>query len=635
MLDLFARFTACARPCCLSNRPASAISGALGMTLILLLVAFRPTPDAWHADSGIRAGAPIASDGAKAESTTVVVGRLRGWDDRPLDAAHMSLGYGPTAEMGDPYSTHRPVGRSGRFTLELSRPGAYQLELTGARHQKLRIPLLARPSVDTLRLEVELGTHERTEPIDSVRLAEASLVSEKSGGTLWSAAHPLRKRSDGTYSAIVPTPSDTLSYQILGVGTGWAAPMGTLYPLEGTQAKRIALAPEWWDANGANYVSIVRTRTDSSRITFDPDRLPPSDQPPEVSMSDPVAQRLARVHLDYQRREQRARRLTMENRAAGNEDYVHDYARMRKEWRQKMEQESDRLAWAYRALLYFGQMRPTESDSSLARDVFNRVSPTSPAWSVRAWSRTGVVNLLQYLGSLYGRPQQAEDYFERMYKEHPDPRVQLQAVARAIRHADNSLEDQSKVQEHYRWFARRFPEAETRLAEDTRQEYSPDRSVQAGAQVPDFSFASMEDSTAVFTDESLRGQVYLIDVWAVWCAPCIEEMPALHETHEKYADDGFTILSISYDRSRRKVRKFRKEKWRMPWKHVYAGFAGDGRQRVDSIFGVAGIPHKILVDKDGTIVAVGRGTEELGGEQLKNLVAEMVSDGDASEEDAR
>ena len=53
--------------------------------------------------------------------------------------------------------------------------------------------------------------------------------------------------------------------------------------------------------------------------------------------------------------------------------------------------------------------------------------------------------------------------------------------------------------------------------------------------------------------EKYRGNVILLDFWAVWCGPCIAEMPNVKQVYEKYKDDNFQIIGISLDDSRDKL----------------------------------------------------------------------------------
>ena len=98
--------------------------------------------------------------------------------------------------------------------------------------------------------------------------------------------------------------------------------------------------------------------------------------------------------------------------------------------------------------------------------------------------------------------------------------------------------------------------------------------------------------------EQYRGNVILLDFWAVWCAPCIAEMPNVKQVYEKYKDENFQIIGISLDQSRDKLVGYL-EKEGITWPQV---FDGNGWQnRVAQMYGINAIPHMYLIDGDGVI----------------------------------
>ncbi|MBK8616758.1 MAG: TlpA family protein disulfide reductase [Anaerolineales bacterium] len=56
-----------------------------------------------------------------------------------------------------------------------------------------------------------------------------------------------------------------------------------------------------------------------------------------------------------------------------------------------------------------------------------------------------------------------------------------------------------------------------------------------------------------------RGSVVLVNLWATWCPPCREEMPALQKFYEKYKADGFVLIAIDQEETREVVAPFVKE----------------------------------------------------------------------------
>src|SRR3546814_4858183 len=63
---------------------------------------------------------------------------------------------------------------------------------------------------------------------------------------------------------------------------------------------------------------------------------------------------------------------------------------------------------------------------------------------------------------------------------------------------------------------------------------------------PSVPFQTLDGAATAFAD--FRGQVLLVNFWATWCVPCVQEMPALERLHLALADGGLAVLAISQDR---------------------------------------------------------------------------------------
>lgn len=116
--------------------------------------------------------------------------------------------------------------------------------------------------------------------------------------------------------------------------------------------------------------------------------------------------------------------------------------------------------------------------------------------------------------------------------------------------------------------------------------------------------------------EDLKGKVVLIDFWATWCAPCRVAMPHTDEMAKKLKDKGFVALSICVEGNEAEVAPFIAEKkLTMPvaWDdnmQSYAAFGGD-----------SGYPTYALIDRKGTVRAIGLSAEHVE-KAVEKLLAE-------------
>lgn len=96
----------------------------------------------------------------------------------------------------------------------------------------------------------------------------------------------------------------------------------------------------------------------------------------------------------------------------------------------------------------------------------------------------------------------------------------------------------------------------------------------------------------------MRGKVVLIDFWATWCPPCVEEAPALVETYEKFKDRGFEIVGISLDVDKKALEKFVAD-YGMTWPQAFDGKRWDGE--LAKRFNIEAVPTMWLLDREGKL----------------------------------
>jgi len=136
-----------------------------------------------------------------------------------------------------------------------------------------------------------------------------------------------------------------------------------------------------------------------------------------------------------------------------------------------------------------------------------------------------------------------------------------------------------------------------------------------GTKFPDFNEKDLNGQP--LSVANYAGKVVLVDFWATWCGPCVQEIPNVIKTYQAHHKDGFEIIGISLDGDRQSLTSFTKEK-NMTWAQY---FDGKGWQnKLAAKYGVNSIPATYLLDRQGTIIG-----KDLRGEALEQAVVESLA----------
>ena len=115
-----------------------------------------------------------------------------------------------------------------------------------------------------------------------------------------------------------------------------------------------------------------------------------------------------------------------------------------------------------------------------------------------------------------------------------------------------------------------------------------------GKPVPAFRLAQLHASDKTISPEDLRGQVWLLNVWASWCVSCRQEHPVLVDLDRQ---KKITIVGLNYKDERSAAISWLEQHGGDPYK--ISAVDADGRVGID--FGVYGVPETFLIDKNGVI----------------------------------
>jgi peroxiredoxin len=118
------------------------------------------------------------------------------------------------------------------------------------------------------------------------------------------------------------------------------------------------------------------------------------------------------------------------------------------------------------------------------------------------------------------------------------------------------------------------------------------RPPRVGSPAKDF---TVQDSDRTVSLNQFRGQVVVLNFWATWCPPCVEELPSLMDMQDHLRARGVTVLGVSIDVDDNAYHRFLKQR------NVNFTTVRDPEQRVATTYGTAGWPETYVIDRQGVM----------------------------------
>ena len=141
--------------------------------------------------------------------------------------------------------------------------------------------------------------------------------------------------------------------------------------------------------------------------------------------------------------------------------------------------------------------------------------------------------------------------------------------------------------------------------------------LKVGTPAPDFEVITLDSKTLKLSE--LKGKVVLLQFWATWCPPCMEELPHVRAVAEQFGPrTDFILLGISLDYDEPSLRQAL-TKHKVTWAQVF-GEAG-GAYKLATAYGVEAIPALILIDAEGKLLQT-----DLRGKQITEAVSKALSE---------
>jgi len=137
-----------------------------------------------------------------------------------------------------------------------------------------------------------------------------------------------------------------------------------------------------------------------------------------------------------------------------------------------------------------------------------------------------------------------------------------------------------------------------------------------GQKYTDLSYPNPDGVKIALSEYVGKNKYVVVDFWASWCPPCRADMPNVIEVYKKYKNKGLEIVGVSLDKTHDAWVKGIAELG-ITWPQMSEVKFWDAE--AVKLYGVGGIPHMVLIDQDGTIIARG-----FHGKELEEMLKEYL-----------
>jgi peroxiredoxin len=118
---------------------------------------------------------------------------------------------------------------------------------------------------------------------------------------------------------------------------------------------------------------------------------------------------------------------------------------------------------------------------------------------------------------------------------------------------------------------------------------------ETGQPAPNFSFPGLDGKMVSLSDH--KGHVVLVNIWATWCPPCVDEMPSMEKLYRELKDEDFEILAVSIDALGEKAVAPFMKKFKLSFPALM-----DPDGTIKTLYKTTGVPESFIINKDGILV---------------------------------
>lgn len=165
------------------------------------------------------------------------------------------------------------------------------------------------------------------------------------------------------------------------------------------------------------------------------------------------------------------------------------------------------------------------------------------------------------------------------------------------------------------------------LRDEVRQRGSP---IEVGQDAPEVLSVTLDQQPVTLSE--LEGKVVLLNVWATWCPPCVEEMPSMQRLYDTVGSEDFEIVAVSIDSHTGllgssgevggDVQAF-VERYGLTFQVWH-----DPEAAIQRSYRTTGVPESFVIDRNGVIVKKVLGGHQWDSEANIDLIRRLLGDGD-------
>jgi peroxiredoxin len=122
--------------------------------------------------------------------------------------------------------------------------------------------------------------------------------------------------------------------------------------------------------------------------------------------------------------------------------------------------------------------------------------------------------------------------------------------------------------------------------------YSP---LKTGLPAPNFSFPGLDGNMVSLSD--YRGHIVLVNIWATWCPPCVDEMPSMEKLYKELKGKNFEILAVSIDSLGTKAVAPFMKKYKLTFPALM-----DSDATITTLYQTTGVPESFIINQEGILI---------------------------------